>query len=94
MASGLPVVAPDAGGPRDLVEHDRTGYLVPPFEAAGFTEAIAELADDATRRMMFGAAGRMAIEGRSWSAVGDELIGHYRDVLAIAAAERRLAVVA
>ena len=83
MASGLPVVAPNAGGPVDLVSHGRTGYLVRPFEAAGFTAAVRELAGDPERRALFGASGRMAIEGRSWSAVGDELIGHYRAVQAV-----------
>jgi phosphatidylinositol alpha 1,6-mannosyltransferase len=29
-------------------------------------------------RAAFGVAGRVAVEGRSWSSVGDELIGHYR----------------
>uniref|UniRef100_UPI002740583A glycosyltransferase n=1 Tax=Actinoplanes sp. RD1 TaxID=3064538 RepID=UPI002740583A len=76
MASGLPVVAPAAGGPLDLVHEGRTGHLVPPFEADGFTSAIAELVGDPERRALLGAAGRVAIEGRTWAAVGDELIGH------------------
>ncbi|MBB4764204.1 glycosyltransferase family 4 protein [Amorphoplanes digitatis] len=82
MASGVPVVAPALGGPLDQVTHERTGLLVPPFEAAGFTAAVAALAADPEMRAAFGAAGRVAIEGRSWSAVGDELIGHYRAVTA------------
>jgi phosphatidylinositol alpha 1,6-mannosyltransferase len=94
MASGLPVVAPRAGGPVDLVDDGRTGYLVPPFEAAGFTSAIAELAGDPEKRATFGAAGRVAIEGRSWYAVGEELLGHYRDVLEVTTGDRRAAVAA
>jgi phosphatidylinositol alpha 1,6-mannosyltransferase len=94
MASGLPVVAPRAGGPVDLVDDGRTGYLVPPFEAAGFTSAIAELAADPEKRAAFGAAGRVAIEGRSWYAVGEELLGHYRDVLGVTTGDRHAAVAA
>jgi phosphatidylinositol alpha 1,6-mannosyltransferase len=94
MASGLPVIAPAAGGPLDLVDHGRTGYLVPPFEAAGFTSTVKELARDPEQRAMLGAAGRAAIEGRSWTAVGDELIGHYRAVLEAKPTERGLAVAA
>jgi len=94
MASGLPVVAPNAGGPRDLVDHDRTGYLVPPFEATGFTDAIAALAADPSRRLRFGAAGRLAVAGRSWSAVGDALIGHYGAALRLAPTAGRLTVAA
>lgn len=94
MASGLPVVAPNAGGPVDLVQHGHTGYLVPPFEAAGFTSAIAGLAADPERRAVFGAAGRAAIEGRSWYAVGEELIGHYHEAMSVPAGERGAAVAA
>ena len=82
MSSGLPVVAPRAGGPMDLVDHGRTGYLVPPFAADGFTRAVRELAADPVLRASFGAAGRASIEGRSWHAVGEELIGHYEAVRA------------
>ncbi|MEU8240180.1 glycosyltransferase family 1 protein [Actinoplanes missouriensis] len=82
MASGLPVVAPAAGGPLDLVTHGRTGYLVPPHEAAGFTGAIASLAADPSLRRAMGEAGRESVRGRSWSAIGDELLAHYRAVMA------------
>jgi phosphatidylinositol alpha 1,6-mannosyltransferase len=65
-----------------VVEHGRTGYLVPPHRADGFTDAVASLAADAGRRHAFGAAGRAAVQGRSWSSIGDELLGHYRQTLA------------
>ncbi|MEU4158956.1 glycosyltransferase family 1 protein [Actinoplanes sp. NPDC026670] len=82
MASGLPVVAPAAGGPLDLVEHGHTGFLVPPHRAEGFTAAVTRLAADPGLRHTMGAAGRAAVQDRSWAAIGDELIGHYRQALA------------
>jgi phosphatidylinositol alpha 1,6-mannosyltransferase len=94
MASGLPVVAPAAGGPLDLVEHGRTGFLVPPHRAGGFTDAVARLAADADRRHAFGAAGRAAVRGRSWSAIGDELLAHYQQTLATTSPGRGQALVA
>ena len=45
-ASGLPVVAPAAGGPLDLVADGVTGYLVPPSDPDAFTAAVARLAAD------------------------------------------------
>jgi phosphatidylinositol alpha 1,6-mannosyltransferase len=90
MASGVPVVAPRAGGPVDLVAHDHTGFLVPPFEAEGFTTAVRDLVADPDRRAAFGAAGRRAIEGRSWAAVGEELLGHYDAACSVGFLERRV----
>ncbi|GAA3991311.1 glycosyltransferase family 1 protein [Streptomyces marokkonensis] len=81
MASGLPVVAPAAGGPLDLVAHGRTGLLVPPRDAAALRDAVWSLSADTALRAAYGAAGRAAVEGRTWTAVGDRLIGHYTDVL-------------
>ncbi|MFI6038450.1 glycosyltransferase family 4 protein [Streptomyces sp. NPDC051315] len=82
MASGVPVVAPAAGGPLDLVAQGRTGLLVPPRDAAAVRDAVRSLATDPARRTAYGAAGRAMVEGRTWAAVGDQLIGHYADVLA------------
>ncbi|WP_432157163.1 glycosyltransferase family 4 protein [Streptomyces sp. bgisy153] len=82
MASGVPVVAPAAGGPLDLVDHGRTGLLVPPRDPAAVRDAVRALAADPARRTAYGSAARAAVEGRTWAAVGDRLIGHYADVLA------------
>ncbi|MFH8753462.1 glycosyltransferase family 4 protein [Streptomyces rimosus] len=82
MAAGVPVVAPAAGGPLDLVEHGRTGLLVPPGDGEAVRDAVGRLAGDPAARARLGAAGRAAVEHRTWEAVGDELLGHYEDVLA------------
>ncbi len=80
-ASGLPVVAPAAGGPLDLVDDGVTGYLVPPSDPGAFTAAVARLATDPAARAVFGAAGRRKVLGRNWPALTEELIGHYAAVL-------------
>jgi len=80
-ASGLPVVAPAAGGPLDLVDDGVTGYLVPPGDADAFRAAVARLAADPAARAAFGAAGRRKVLARTWPALTEELVGHYAAVL-------------
>ncbi|GDY51323.1 hypothetical protein SVIO_019460 [Streptomyces violaceusniger] len=46
------------------------------------TDAVSLLAADAKRRAALGHAGREAVEGRTWEAIGDQLIDHYTEVLA------------
>lgn len=82
MASGVPVVAPAVGGPLALAAHGRTGLLVPPRDPAAVRDAVCALAADRGRRAAYGTAGRAAVEGRTWAAVGDQLIGYHADVLA------------
>ncbi|MFM7061237.1 MAG: glycosyltransferase family 4 protein [Actinomycetes bacterium] len=49
-ASGLPIVATDIRGCRQVVDHGRTGLLVPVRDAAALAEAIATIATDAGLR--------------------------------------------
>ncbi|MFB9234028.1 glycosyltransferase family 4 protein [Plantactinospora siamensis] len=82
QASGLPVIAPAAGGPTDLITPGVTGVLVPPGDGPAIAAAVARLAADRPLRESYGRAARTGVAGRSWAAVGDELIDHYRAVLA------------
>jgi phosphatidylinositol alpha 1,6-mannosyltransferase len=81
LASGVPVVAPNAGGPVDLVRHGETGYLVESGSGSAVAEAVAALTDRA-RRDAFGSAARRSVARRTWAAVGDALLAHYDAAIA------------
>ena len=53
-AMGLPIVATDIRGCRQVVEHGATGLLVPPRDAAALTDAVARLAGDPGLRSTMG----------------------------------------
>jgi glycosyltransferase involved in cell wall biosynthesis len=55
-ATGLPVVATDIRGCRQVVEPGRTGLLVPAHDAGALAAAIRSLGTDPDRRAEFGAA--------------------------------------
>lgn len=61
MASGVPVIAADAGGPREIVEPGVTGWLVTPRDIRALSEAMTA-ALSADRRVMGEAARRAAME--------------------------------
>jgi phosphatidylinositol alpha 1,6-mannosyltransferase len=83
-ASGLPAVAPAAGGPLDLVADGVTGFLVQPGDADAIAGAVAKLAADPGLRAAQGSAARRRMLGRSWPPICDKLIAHYQAVLAAA----------
>lgn len=63
-AMGLPLIATDMPGCRDVVKHGRNGLLVPPGDAEALEAAVIDLleADEERRRM--GACGRDHIRDR------------------------------
>jgi glycosyltransferase involved in cell wall biosynthesis len=58
MAAGVPVVATDIPGTRDLVVHGQTGYLVPVGDRAGITRYTDRLLNDPALAARLGQAGR------------------------------------
>lgn len=57
-AAGVPAVATDVGGIPDVVEHGRTGWIVPPCDAAALADALIALVHDAAQRQRLGRAAR------------------------------------
>jgi len=82
QASGVPVVAPAAGGPLDLVEHGRTGLLFDPTDLGSLRAAVADLLAAPGLRHDLAVRARDEVAGRTWAAVVRELADvHYRGVL-------------
>ena len=82
MAHGRPVVAAAVGGLLDAVEHERTGLLVPPGDAAALRAAIERLLGDAALRARLGAAAReQAGERFSWTAATAATLAAYEAAL-------------
>jgi phosphatidylinositol alpha 1,6-mannosyltransferase len=80
LASGVPVVAPAAGGPLDLVRHGDNGLLYPSHQPELIRQAVAELAARPAWREQLAGRARASVEGRSWESVGDELLACYEAV--------------
>jgi phosphatidylinositol alpha 1,6-mannosyltransferase len=90
-ASGLPVIAPAAGGPLDLVAEGVTGCLVPPGDEDALVGAVGQLVSDRVLRSAMGEAARRRVLTRSWPALVDELLGHYAAILGAEASPARIA---
>lgn len=54
MASGLPVVSANAGGPAELIHHNKTGFLIETGKAKEFCEKILLLINDDELRSRMG----------------------------------------
>jgi len=61
MACGLPVVASDTGGNREVVQDGVTGILVKPRDPVGLAAALCVLGDSAGVRRTMGEAGRRLV---------------------------------
>jgi glycosyltransferase involved in cell wall biosynthesis len=61
MAAGIPVVAADAAGNRELVVPGETGYLVSTDERAGFARGTLSLLENPALARQFGAAGQQRV---------------------------------
>ncbi|MEO5662656.1 MAG: glycosyltransferase [Nocardioides sp.] len=80
-ATGLPVVAPRAGGAPGAVRALETGLLYEPHSPTGLRRAVEAVAGD-RHRVLMGARGR-ELSTRSWSDACAELVAeHYAPLLA------------
>ena len=83
MGCEVAVVASDAGGLPEVVEHGVTGLVVPRGDSAALAQAIGSLLSDPQRRQRMGQAGRArALRLFDWDRTAEQFEELYRDVAA------------
>ncbi|KAH6718260.1 glycosyltransferase family 4 protein [Leptodontidium sp. MPI-SDFR-AT-0119] len=73
MASGVPVIARDEGGPSEIVEDGRSGYLVPPNDLDGFVGKVLKLGKDTKLRTEMGLQSRQMAEEATWEKINNKV---------------------
>lgn len=83
-ACGLPVVATDAGGTREIVVDGVTGRLVPARDAPALADALLSVIGDPIAARAFGAAGRARVEANfSLTTWVQRLLQLYQEMLGV-----------
>jgi phosphatidylinositol alpha-mannosyltransferase len=80
MAAGVPVLASDIDGFREVLHDGREGELLPQDDTLAWARALLRIASDPARAAAYGAAGRRAAQRYAWPAVAREVLGVYRAI--------------
>jgi glycosyltransferase involved in cell wall biosynthesis len=81
-AMGIPVVGSDVHGIPDVVDHDRTGLLVPPGDEHALAQAITRLAEDVQLRRSMGEQARAFVAERyDWKENAAQMERIYNDMV-------------
>ena len=88
MASGLPSVVVDRGGPQAVIEPGRSGLVARANDAQDIADKLCTLLDDRELCTAMGRAARARAQERTWDRVNDVLLAGYE---AVAGSPRELA---
>jgi glycosyltransferase involved in cell wall biosynthesis len=84
MSCGTPVIATTGGAFPEIIDHQETGWLVPPGDAPAIADAIRMMMDAPDLRDRLGRAARHAIVERfSWRKAAEETLAVYEEMLGL-----------
>ncbi len=82
MASGTPVVAFNATGPADIIDHMQNGYLAKAYDTKDLAKGIKMILEDGNLRVQFSRKARKTVEDKfSYQAVVPHWIDFYHNIL-------------
>jgi glycosyltransferase involved in cell wall biosynthesis len=84
MSCGLPVIATNVRGNRDLISHGENGILVPAHSPKKMAEAVSSLMDDDTIRHKIGQNARNTIEKKyTWDKISNKMLECYKSLIEV-----------
>ncbi len=81
MASGVPIVASDITGYRQVLRHGEEGWLVEPENEQALAQALTSLLQDPYRRSQMGHKGQTRAATYSWDKISRRVLHFYEEVL-------------
>jgi phosphatidylinositol alpha-mannosyltransferase len=87
FAAGIPVIASDIAGYRDVVRDGVDGVLIPPANAQALAEALRDLWDEPERRSELALGAVRDVDRFAWPRVAAEVLDAYEDAIATPAPE-------
>lgn len=82
MASGLPVVAAAAGGPKGIVKRSEGGFVVEPKDETAFFEKITELLDNPDLHHQFSENAVSYAQGQNWDVLCKQMVEKLMEIAA------------
>lgn len=83
MASGVVVIAPNVGGPKDLIQHGVNGLLYSPGRDDLLVNSVEAVLNNADFELKLREEGIRSVAFKTWSSVNSELIEHYSNVITL-----------
>lgn len=83
LASGLPLVATDTGGTRELVEDGKNGYIVKMKDASDLAKKIIAILSDSELQKQMAQSSRKKAESLSWQSVAEQYEKLYEKIGAL-----------
>ncbi|MCL4394806.1 MAG: glycosyltransferase family 4 protein [Chloroflexi bacterium] len=82
MAAGLPIVATDIAGYRQVVENERDGVLVAPNDEHALARAMTRLLRDPARRTEMAHSAQLKAAQYDWSIIAQRVLAYYDELIA------------
>lgn len=80
IASGLPIIATDTGGTRELVEDGKNGFVIPLRSSEVIAEKLERLLEDSVLKASMGQKSRKKSEEMSWKKVAKDYYSLYNEI--------------